>query len=377
MKNQSGTPNNLAYIKTNNRAFADHEKIKSTAFGYAVLKGVHAMVAIINEDNYLVFMSDLFVKNFNYDGKGNFIGKKIGETLRCIYYDPKLGCEGKKICSSCGVSSILKEDNNVDETESVAATIVAQTGDLIIEKSYELYSVNIELEGDKFKMLTINDISDLKRKDSLEKVYLRRMDNQLAVVKEQSDILRKQVVLENKIDIGLYDSLGETILQLKEKTSFQQIFSEAQNETLTVINEKLSSVEVYTMLTNDFSGRCANKRIKIKKGLEFEVFNFYSDKNILGSAIVAILENALAASTINSNIIISMSRVNESVVISVHNEAVMSAYVQLQVFRNMNGIGTYGAKLFIEKYLKGEVYFSSIDGLGTTFYLKLPLLMIC
>jgi sensor histidine kinase regulating citrate/malate metabolism len=58
----------------------------------------------------------------------------------------------------------------------------------------------------------------------------------------------------------------------------------------------------------------------------------------------------------------------------------MPREVQLQVFqrsfstkaRSGRGIGTYSIKLFVERYLKGTVGFTSDEPGGTTFTVTLP-----
>ncbi len=64
----------------------------------------------------------------------------------------------------------------------------------------------------------------------------------------------------------------------------------------------------------------------------------------------------------------------------VHNDSVMPAEVQLQVFHRSfstkatigRGIGTYSMKLFGEHYLRGRIEFTSRASEGTTFNLYLP-----
>ena len=374
MKNQLTTPNILIFVRANQQANLAYEMIKNNPFAHAVLKGVNSMVALLNMENEFVFASDLFLKNYNFKDVEAVVGHRIGETLKCIYYDPKNDCGTQNICASCGVSAILTTENSA--IENVSATIIAKSGDVIIEKNYELSYVGVEFSGNKFKMLTINDASAVKRKERLESVYLKRMDSQLAIVKEQSGLLKIRAKKDGSSQIDLYELLDDTIIQLKQRTSFQKTFSEALNETLVVVNEKINSFDLFTNLIEDFLGRCANKEVVIKKGLEFYDFNFYSDKNILYCALVSLIENALVASVVNSNIVISMSCNEDSVVFAVHNDAVIPEYIQNKIFRNKKGIGTYGVKLFVESYLKGSVYFTSVEGLGTTFYLKLPMLII-
>ena len=66
----------------------------------------------------------------------------------------------------------------------------------------------------------------------------------------------------------------------------------------------------------------------------------------------------------------------------VHNDNYMDERVKTLVFHRSfstkgegRGIGTYSMKLFGEKFLKGQVNFISKQEEGTTFYIKIPLLV--
>ena len=65
---------------------------------------------------------------------------------------------------------------------------------------------------------------------------------------------------------------------------------------------------------------------------------------------------------------------------SIHNASILSEAAQLQMFQRSfstkeargRGIGTYSARLLAEKYLKGDVSFTSRELEGTTFFVALP-----
>ncbi|MBE2197330.1 MAG: hypothetical protein IAE79_01890 [Anaerolinea sp.] len=64
----------------------------------------------------------------------------------------------------------------------------------------------------------------------------------------------------------------------------------------------------------------------------------------------------------------------------VHNPAVMSPTVQLQIFKRSfstkahdRGLGTYSIKLLSERYLGGAISFTSSAGEGTVFTAVYPL----
>ncbi|PCH77945.1 MAG: hypothetical protein COB98_01960 [Flavobacteriaceae bacterium] len=217
MKNQFSSCKSLTFVRANQQLTTVFEKIKSNAFAHAILKGGYSMVTLLNEKNELVFASDLFLKNFYFRSPEDIIGRALGETLNCIYYDANTGCEGRKICASCGVPSLL---NNSIPEGNVSTSIIAYSGDLITEKHYELSYIGIALDGDKFKMLTLTDVSAIKRKERLESVYLKRMTVKLAIAKEQFGKLKKFSNLDNSLTTHLHDLLEDTIVQLNEGASF-------------------------------------------------------------------------------------------------------------------------------------------------------------
>jgi signal transduction histidine kinase len=64
----------------------------------------------------------------------------------------------------------------------------------------------------------------------------------------------------------------------------------------------------------------------------------------------------------------------------VHNDGVIPDDVQHQIFQRSfstrgesgRGIGTYGARLFVERYLGGKLAFMSEPRVGTLFLVMLP-----
>ncbi|PCI36229.1 MAG: hypothetical protein COB60_00480 [Flavobacteriaceae bacterium] len=376
MKNQLATNNSPISVSAH-LATSHHEKIKKSFFAHSILKGLKTSIAIINTQNEFVFASDLLLKNFGYDTVEELVGKKIGEALKCVYFEPKMGCGNNKICSSCKMNSVLINDENANRAVVLDTNMIVNEGDAIIEKNYEISLTPIELGTDKFGMLTINDVSAVKRIKHLETAFLKRLNDQIAKIKQFSMVDLELTESKNDLREEVKFIRHDKIIELEEHIKFQQLFSEAQNSTLTICKEKLNSRAIFESLEKDFKMRCIEKSVSITKGLEFEDFNFYSDKNILTSTFVALLKNALSASSDDSVIEMSATLLNNNIIFSIHNTAVMSSFVQLKVYRNMNGIGTYATKLFIEKYLDGQVYFTSIEGLGTTFYIKIPLVIVC
>ena len=105
-----------------------------------------------------------------------------------------------------------------------------------------------------------------------------------------------------------------------------------------------------------------------------------TDERLLGRVLGNMIKNALEASEPGGTVTIQCLDLGNQIAFRVHNDGVMPEEVQMQVFQRSfttkgeagRGIGTHSMKLFGERYLKGEVSFTSREQEGTTFSLVLP-----
>ena len=93
-----------------------------------------------------------------------------------------------------------------------------------------------------------------------------------------------------------------------------------------------------------------------------------------------LVKNAIEASGDGDEIKVFIEEEETKIIINVWNKQVMPRTTQLQIFNRSfstkrekgRGLGTYGAKLLVEQYLNGKVYFNSNEENKTTFSIKLP-----
>jgi sensor histidine kinase regulating citrate/malate metabolism len=93
-----------------------------------------------------------------------------------------------------------------------------------------------------------------------------------------------------------------------------------------------------------------------------------------------LVKNALEATPERGTVTTSCRSIGGRVRIDIRNAGVMPPDVQMQVFQRSfstkaergRGIGTYSVKLFVERYLRGTVAFTSMEPDGTTFSVTLP-----
>ena len=89
------------------------------------------------------------------------------------------------------------------------------------------------------------------------------------------------------------------------------------------------------------------------------------------------VKNALEAGT--GIVTIDCRQEDNKTRVSVHNAEVIPEKARFQLFQPSfstkgtgRGFGTYSIKLLTERYLAGKVGFTSSEGDGTTFFIKIP-----
>jgi signal transduction histidine kinase len=117
----------------------------------------------------------------------------------------------------------------------------------------------------------------------------------------------------------------------------------------------------------------------IEVGISGDTPSVVADPVLLGRVLANLIKNALEATDERAIVTVRFSNL-DGPIFTVHNDTVMPEAVRLQVFRRSfstkggpgRGIGTYSARLLAERYLGGQLTFTSEEGSGTTFLLRLP-----
>lgn len=307
------------------------------------------------------------------------LGLRPGEALGCAHArEHRGGCGAAEACRGCGALQTVLGCQL--ERAPVDGECVITVGDLLRPLELRLRATPLELEGRRFTVLALRDVSDSRRRRVLERVFLHDLLNALTPLSNWAHLLRSgsEKPLE---DAGA--RVAELIGRVTDEVHAHRALLEAEHGNLKPTLSRVRSDEVVRAATDGLAGHPACRDRQVRVG-DSGVFEIDTDRALLLRVLTNMLTNALEA-TAPGGVVSVWCAGGEpntpwAASFHVHNDAVIPKAVALHVFqrsfstksRTGRGLGTYSMKLLGERYLGGEVSFASAEGEGTTFSLRVP-----
>lgn len=337
-----------------------------------IINTVSEMLVVLNDKRQIIVANDSFISTIGTGRNKLHTGKRVGEALNCINaFKTAGGCGTTEFCKTCAtVNAVLEaKKSGKSEKECRIRTLNNDALDLRVK------ATQFQIESEMLTIFTLNDISNEKRKQTLERVFFHDILNSAGGISGLSGLM-PEINNQNEIKeiAGMINKASENLIN--EIQSHRYLMA-AESGELSVEKHEIESFNVLKDLADLYSKHeIFSKYISIHKESENIIVN--TDGVLLRRIIGNMIKNALEASLPNSVVTISSKKYGEKVRFSVHNQNYIPREIQLQLFQRSfstkgsgRGIGTYSMKLLGEKYLKGRVDFISTPESGTTFFIEL------
>jgi signal transduction histidine kinase len=341
------------------------------------LDAIPVVLVVLNRRRQIILANAQALEATRRDME-HILGKRPGEAFGCIHADQEPGgCGATEFCSKCGaIRSIIM---GLEGVKNIQECNLLRRGLQGIEAlDLQVSSSPIEVEGHSHTLFCIQDQSDLKRRRTLERLFFHDILNTVGGLRGLSGILSQEVPDQLKPDAEFINS---TLAHLVDELQGQRDLLAAENNELTPVFIPLNSREVLGMVARMGSSLAQTGGKNVHVLPESQDVEFVSDNSLVKRVLINMVKNALEASNAGEGVRLSCRPDGDGVVFQVSNPAVMSNDVRLRVFkRNFStkgsgrGLGTYGMKLLSERYLEGDVSFTTRRPEGTVFTLRLPLL---
>lgn len=332
------------------------------------------VVIILNEHRQIVCANQLLLDTLNTETLDSLLGKRPGEALNCIHaFKTDGGCGTTEFCRTCGaVQAILTSQKGIANIKE--CRIMQQTGDAL---DLRVWATPLDMKGEKFTIFAAKDISDEKRRRALERIFFHDVLNTAGGLQGFAQMLYETIKDDPDEMVSAMYHISETLI---DEINAQKALMSAENNDLKLNISEIPSATLLKRLKKTYENHIVAEEKIIKISEKAEKITFKSDLAMVKRVVGNMLKNALEATKNGDTVVIGCQKINNYIQFSVNNPIFIPREIQLQIFQRSfstkgagRGLGTYSMKLLSERYLNGEVGFTSDKEAGTTFFVKYPI----
>ncbi|MEW6752999.1 MAG: PAS domain-containing sensor histidine kinase [Candidatus Latescibacterota bacterium] len=340
----------------------------------ACLDAVPVFVTVLNRSRQIVFANASLAGFLQLGSREVIYGQRPGEALDCTHSgDGPDGCGTSELCQVCGadraIDRALRGSAEVQEFR-----ITRRNGSSL---DLRVWATPLQYQGDWFAVAVFADVSHEKRRGALERVFFHDILNTASAL---SWGLQSLQTGSPGADPGALSLLQRTARELIEEIQGQRTLGAAEDGELTPVPVAVSGRAVLQEAVELYRGHrvAAGRRLELDPGATETPL--VTDPLLLKRVLGNLIKNALEACRPGEAVTAGCGPVqSHGVEFWVHNPGGIPREVQLQLFQRSfstkgagRGLGTYSIRLLTEKYLRGEVSFSSSREDGTTFRVRCP-----
>lgn len=341
-----------------------------------VLDLIDVSILILNTNRQAVFVNKRLRDLLTDQSLECIIGRRPGDIFGCLHaLETSGGCGTSESCAMCGArESILMGLSGCEASKE--CRILSTSSGRLAAHDLLVTSKPLNKQGDRFAIVTLQDISHQKRRRTLERIFFHDMLNTAGSLNGIAELVadRGPEAIGEELDL-----FKLTSMQIVEEIQAQKLLMDAECRELKVRLCELRSGRVLHDLCLAASKQKAarNRSLIIDSNMADIAFN--SDPTLLKRVLGNMIKNALEAVDEGETVTVTCEENDGGPLFKVTNPGVIGKQARMQIFMRHfstkgagRGLGTYSIKLLGEDYLKGKVWFESTPANGTTFFLALP-----
>ena len=352
------------------------ESVSNSPVMNALLDTMAGLLVVLNEDRQIVALNHSFLVSLGIDDPEKVLGLRLGESLNCEHaHDKPAGCGTTIHCTTCGAAIAMMTAINENRTdERVCAMTVIQDG-AKHDISLLIRTHALTVEDQRWILVIAQDVTQQQFWANLESVFFHDINNILSSLSGYGQILAMD--LPDKKEVR---KINESIERLQNEMSLQRSLSSRKDGKYVPRKSKSSTNRIKQETSLIVQRHPAVNGRKIDAMWPEENIRLTTDallaSRVLGNMIINALEASDESGTVRLTTLVEPSHLTWEV----WNSGFIPADIQKRIFQRHfstkadfgRGLGTFSMKLFGERYLKGNVSFTSSKTDGTTFRFRLP-----
>jgi len=366
-----------ALRSTKEQIFKEFELVGSQKFFTEMFGALTGIGAVLDETRQIVYANNDFLSFLGIDSVESILGKRPGEVISCTHAtDEASGCGTSFACAYCGAINAILESQISGKKTVKETRITRDIGGKTQSWDMNIISTPIQLSGDQFYVLVLQDISDEKRRTALERIFFHDLLNTAGGLNGLLNILKAGADPgEERELINLSEEASRNIL---DEIMLHRQIRAAEMGDLQINIETVNSLDFLSSSVGKIRLHEVGKNKTIIISDTTANIDFETDKNLFQRVIINLLKNALEATETDKSVTAGVESDELKIRFWVKNDSVIPHDIQMQLFQRSfstkglgRGIGTYSIRLLVENYLKGKVSFISNETEGTIFSVEL------
>lgn len=342
---------------------------------HAVLEAVDSYAVILNAQRQILAANPVLLEALSDQVLSGCRGLRLGEALACAHAtEGPSGCGTSRACRLCGALLSMLATIDTGECSTGECLLTLKRHGRWEAREYTARSFPLIVAGERLTLLTLQDISAKKRRESLERIFLHDLMNSLQGLRGWTELL--QAAGSDPA------TLAERILgmagHLTAEVESQRRILQAESGELQAEIRVLAPVHILDDLEASLEASVAARLVRLPLPVDTPVLR--TDPAIVCRILNNMVINAVEALPQGGQVQLWYEHHPDRSVFTVQNPGCIPPDVADRIFQRSfstkalqgRGLGTYSMKLLGETVLGGRVGFTTSWDEGTRFYLELP-----
>ena len=340
----------------------------------AILDSFDGYFMVLNGHRQVLAANQRVAEELVVDELEVALGARPGELVDCINARSMSGCGTTRACSTCGAVITILASQRDQEVSTGECQLTVQRGDHQESFEFRVRATPVDIEGHTYTLFVLRDIADERRREVLERAFLHDLLNTIGGLTGWGQLLSDLDQDASQKAAGRISVLSQRLLR---EVRNHHALLEAERGDLALNLQSVSVSEVLDGLATLFAehGAAVGKSLELAPCRDGQLID--TDVTLLLRVLTNMVINAFEASPPGAVVRVAYRGERQSR-FEVWNAGEIPERVALQIFRRSfttksgggHGLGSYGMKLFGERYLRGKVGFST-GAAGTTFFIDL------
>ncbi len=342
---------------------------------HTVLEVVGSYAVVLNAQRQILATNPALLEVLSLAGAPGGEGLRLGETLGCIHAgEGPDGCGSARACRSCGALLATLATHGTGEPTTEECFMSIRRDGRWEAREYIARAMPLAVAGHPFTLLLFQDISALKRRETLERIFIHDLMASVQAWRGWTEVARGAGADATAV--------AERVLalanQLSDEVEFQHWLLQAECGELVADLRPVPPERLLDELEGSLAAEVAACLIRIPPPPDARPVR--TDPVILSGILRNMVMNAIEAMPSGGQVRIWHELRSDRTMFVVHNPGCMPPEVADRVFQRSfstkatrgRGLGTYGMKVLGETVLGGTVGFRTSWTEGTRFFIELP-----